>query len=297
MSEYRELLEGAYRRYHDLLEAKICPSYSLYSYDICESVENVEWPMTGAWSVPSELREAINGINAWRIRLHDWAIWVALKSEYSEIEWWRIQHHFLEPTVFYCMYQPNAFSDRLLEMAEFAIHQANLAVDKDYKDHLVQDKLKKVGPKKEKRPTKRARQEQLISMAQRWDTFQHFEKCWKQVYSEDYKSETRNFRNLSSHSFAPRLTNGQLRRVTREVGPWENMELQEDGTYRLVPDPVKKGVSYGFCVLDPLDLKELQEANLREEERASKALDAYCVLLQEIGTKLSQVAGFQMSPD
>jgi hypothetical protein len=290
MSEYRKLLEGAYRRYHELLESKACAPYSLYSYDICDSVREAEWPMVGAWSVPSLLREAINGVNAWRIRLHDWAIWVALKSEYSESEWWRIQHHFLEPTVFYCMYQPNAFSDKLLEMAEFAIHHANLAVDRSYKDFLVQDKQKQRKLKQRNRPTKTMRLEQLISMGQRWNKFQYFEQCWRQVDAEDYRRETRNFRNLASHSFAPRLTNGQIMRVTREVRPWENMERQEDGTYRLVPDPVKKGISYDFCVLDPLDLKEQQEINSREEERASKALDAYCALLQEVGTKLCQEA-------
>lgn len=281
MGEFRTILEGAYSRFQDLLETNETPAYSLYSYDICDTIREAEWPMAGAWAVPSELQEAINGMNAWRIRLHNWGVWVVQKAERSEEDWWQIQHHFLEPLVFYCMHQPSAFSDRLFEMAEFSVHQANLAVDKGYKDRLGQDDLKRG-----KRLSKEKKMEQLTNMAERWNAFQHFAQSWGQINSKDYRSETRNFRNLASHSFAPRFTNGQIMRVTREIGPWQNMEQQADGTYRLVDEPNKKAICYSFGALNPLDLSELHKVNLLEQERVSSALDAYSELLKEISLSL-----------
>ncbi len=61
-----------------------------------------------------------------------------------------------------------------------------------------------------------------------------------------------------------------------------NLEAQGDGTYQLVADPSRKGVRYAFGGTPPLGLEKMHQANLREHERASRAREAYCRLLEEI---------------
>ena len=76
------------------------------------------------------------------MRLHEWATWIELLPEYDEETRWEIAYHFIEPLAFFAMYQPRAVAERLLEVAETALHHANCFTIPNGKDRLDQDALK-----------------------------------------------------------------------------------------------------------------------------------------------------------
>lgn len=55
-----------------------------------------------------------------------------------------------------------------------------------------------------------------------------------------------------------------------------------DGTFQLVDSADCKSVVYSLGGTPPLGLRETYRANLREHDLASRALEAYCALLDEI---------------
>lgn len=281
MTEYRQLLEGAYQRFHDLIDANVGTSYERFSYDICDEIKRANWSNAGAWVVPNTVREAINELHSWRLRLQDWELWIHLKPEYDFNDWWTIQLHLLEPIVFYCMHQPSAFKDRLLVMTEVTLHQANLSLDQAYKDRLDQDKKTKGNWLSEGE-----RKKQLSRMGNGWASYPMFKNRIGQVNTKDYENKTRNYRNLSTHGFAPNLGHGYLMTMTREIVPWQNCESQEDGTVRFVDDPIRKALRYGFGELGPLDLEATFRLNLEQYRKVSQAFEAYSDLIIEACNRL-----------
>jgi hypothetical protein len=57
---------------------------------------------------------------------------------------------------------------------------------------------------------------------------------------------------------------------------------QGDGTFQLKDSPDRKSVCYSLGGTPPLELEETYLANLREHDLASRALESYCTLLDEI---------------
>jgi len=283
VTEYRHLLEGAYRRFHDLIDARVGTSFERFSYDFCDEIKHANWSNAGAWVIPNAVREAINELHSWQLRLEDWELWILLKPEYDFDDWWTIQLHILEPIVFYCMHQPSAFKDRLLGMTEFTLHQANLSLDQAYKDRLDQDMKPKGSWLSEGE-----RKKQLSRMGKGWASYPAFKHQICQVNSRDYESKTSDYRNRASHGFAPNLGHGYLMTVTREIVPWKNPIPQGDGTVRFVDDPKKKALRYGFGELGPLDLSVTFKHNLGQYQRASKAFMAYYDLVMEACNRLGQ---------
>jgi len=57
---------------------------------------------------------------------------------------------------------------------------------------------------------------------------------------------SRNFRDQSAHSFAPRQLIGETSRVLRSIVPWTDLVERPDGTFADVVDPARKMVQ-GIC--------------------------------------------------
>jgi hypothetical protein len=249
----------------------------LVAFDICDIASVANGSFAWKWAVPSELTETINGVNTWCLRLHQWGGWLRLLDQYDENMRWEIEHHFVEPVAFYCMFQPRAVSERLLEVVENAIHQANCFVFPDEKDRLDQDALK---PGQRLKVEKRKKQ--LDRIAARWLQYRPFRDLWTQIDSKSYRKLTHDFRNLSSHSIAPRFRFGETSRVQRSIVPTSNMVEQPDGTSLLLEDSTSLCFSYAFGVVMPLSFENAHAANLEQYELVRRTMRALDALIAEL---------------
>jgi hypothetical protein len=224
--------------------------------------------------VASDLRLAINHFNAWRVRLHEWAAWLKVLESHEEQTALELQFHFLDHLMFFCMFQPSGFRDALAHVATQAVHQGNLSTGKTERDELLQDSRKW--------PLKRKEVEaQLESLCEHWAQARTFIESMSAFDTEDYRRFTRNYRNQASHAIPPRFGWGEVGFVTRSIKAWPEFVEQSDGTVQIV-ETEHKSVCYSLGGTPPLELEETYRANLREHDLASRALESYCTLLDEI---------------
>lgn len=201
----------------------------------------------------------------------------------DENDAWEIQHHFIEPLAFYCLFQPSTGAERILEVAENAMHQANCHIFPDMKDKLDQDDLK---------PGKQLgfkdRKAQLDRLGSRWENYQVFKNLWAQIDSKSYRESIKNFRNLSSHSIAPRFGFGEIGRAFRSIVPAQEMVQQPDGFYKPVNHPSKKMISYAIGVQEPLSHEPIYEANLQEFLKVKRCMLAFDKLVEEMAAAINR---------
>ena len=273
----RNDFENAYRQFWQILEKEPSLEYSPFPYKVCDHVKTGKWWHMAGWMVSDELRSAINLINAWRMNLSHWEAWMQVLGDKDEQTSMELQFHFLDHLIFFCLFQPSSVRDVLAKIATHAIHQGNLSIRHTDQDRLDEDELNEgqfLGRKKTEK--------QLRKLGAHWKHAQHFIECLTKVDPSDYQQITLHYRNRASHAIPPRLGWGEVDFVTRSLVPHEELVDQGDGTLQLVADPSRKVVSYAFGGTPPLGLKEIYQANLREHELASQALETYCVLLEEI---------------
>lgn len=280
----RELFEEAYRKFWDFIEAQEMPRYQCNSYDVCDLAWSAEWRIhLIGFMVDGELRESINELNAWLRHLEDLKVWLEVLKSYDEEDAWSLRLHFVEPLVRCCMLYPSSTRDRLGQVATNGVHQANLCVDADYKDCLDQDKLK---------PgqflSRRRLEAQLAKLVKRWATGDQLLTALQHLDSETHRQKTFDYRNEASHFIAPRVEVGEVQFVTRRRELFPELVKQEDGITRLIENPEKTCVAYGFGGIRPLTLAEIIKINSQEYDFAVAALAAYSDLLREA---LPQISG------
>lgn len=267
--------ESAYRAFRQVFASGDIPDLMPFPYETCERVEKGNWRLFSGLGVASDLRLTINHLNAWRVRLHEWAAWLKVLESHEEQTALELQFHFLDHLMFFCMFQPSGFRDALAHVATQAVHQGNLSTGKTERDVLIQDSRK--------RPLNRKEAEaQLTSLCEHWAQARVFIESMSALNADDYRSLTRNYRNRASHAIPPRFGWGEVGFVTRSVEPWQDLMDQGDGTFQFKDSPDRKSVCYSLGGTPPLELGETYRANLREHDLASRALDAYCALLDEI---------------
>ncbi len=254
------------------------------SYSVVEKATEAKGGLAWDWGVPSEIRETINEINSWCSRLHEWRTWLNLLPEYEDDgknDAWEIQSHFIEPLAFYSLFQPSAVAERIIEITENAMHQANCHIFPDVKDKLDQDDLKPGQPLSFK-----ARKAQLDRLGSRWENYQVFKDLWAQIDSKGYRESIKNFRNLASHSIAPRFGFGEIGRAFRSIVPDQEMVQLPDGLYKPVNHPSKKMISYAIGVQEPLSHELIYEANLQEFMRVQRCMLAFDKLIEEMSAAI-----------
>jgi hypothetical protein len=267
--------ENAYRAFRQVFASGDIPDLMPFSYEACERVEKGNWRLFAGLGVASDLRLALNHLNAWRVRLHEWAAWLKVLELHEEPIALELQLHFLDHLMFFCMFQPSGFRDALAQVATHAVHQGNLSTGKTERDVLEQDSRKW--------PLKRKETEaQLKRLCEHWTQAEAFIESLSALDADDYRRLTRNYRNQASHAIPPRFGWGEVGFVTRSVEPWQDMVDKGDGTFQLEDSPDRKSVCYSLGGTPPLELEETYRANLREHDLASRALESYCALLDEI---------------
>jgi len=275
--EQRKLFEEAHRRYWDELESRRPLGWIPLSYEMVDEVRKGKWPPSIDMMVSDELQETINLINAWRGQLLDWSVWATVLPTFDEHDSLTIQMQQGDPLAFACMFQASAMRDRFCMIASNATHQANLVAVSGYKDWLEQDDLP---PGRFLSRSKK--EEQLERLGSGWTTFGELQKQLQSINTANYRQATRNFRNHASHAIAPRLEVGYTNTVTRYRTPFETMVPQPDGSFKLVADPKRMVIAYGFGGTPPLKNEEMVTATHEQHGVAVAALAAYEALLCEI---------------
>lgn len=267
----------AYACYHDTIESIRWRHPGLTSYDIVERIDATKGTFAWHWGAANEVRESINSLNAWGVRLHEWRAWNHVVSSYDdEDKQWDILHHFLEPVAYYCMLQPSGFADRLALTAENLLHQANRRVFPDEPDQLAQD------AQPDKRLRRSERRRQLGALGMRWSKFPAFQQALAVLDGDEYRRLTRNYRNLATHSFSPRFMLGDVCRAVRSIVPRKDMVRQNDGSYIYTEHATEKMVAYTMGCQQPLALAESYEANVAEYRRARNAINYFISLAEEL---------------
>lgn len=283
---WRLLLTDAYSRFHDQAQARRAEFPELTPYTASDAMSETEGGLTWAWGVESEVRETTNSINTWGMQLHAWGLWNRVLDGYPDKdEQWEIASHFIEPIAFFCMLQPSGLAERLVVATETALHQANLRVFSGHPDRLDQDLLKPGAI-----PRKGDRRRQLDRLGRRWHSYRLFRQALDAMNGPDYRQQTRNFRDLSAHSFAPRLHAGHVSRAIRSFGPLEEPVQQPDGSYLMTPHPTKKAVSYSMVDAPPLDLRTMQATNCFEYEKARTSMARFTELVLELCSRISSIS-------
>jgi hypothetical protein len=273
------VLADAYGQFLEARKILPCPAGYPIDYGLVKQVEEHDWGAFIVFQIESDLRETINLLNAWRRHLHDWEIWIGVVDVFAENDAWTIRDHFIEPLAFYCMMQPSAIRDLLATVATHAIHHANRQTSRDYPDKLTQDDSP--------RPlSKRKKESQVSKIGTNWRGTRQFMCDLAAIDSKEYRTFTRNFRNLASHAIAPKFKFGYTNVVTRSIVSTDSLVPQTDGTYSPVADPTKKCVAYGFGGTPPLDLREVMTANKGEYTFAAAAFNSHQALLVELMDKL-----------
>lgn len=286
MDKWQALLTDAHARFHAELE-RIQPEFAgLTAYTSVERASEARGSFAWSWGVPWEIQETINSLNAWGGRVHKWSAWNRVVDSYeSADDQWEISDHFVEPIAFFCMLQPSSIAERLLVVAENTLHQANQSVFPDEPDRLDQDRLKRGAVLR-----RSDRKKQLDRIGKRWSKYPSFRLALDAINDVTYRKLSHNFRDLSAHSFAPRLHLGHIPRAFRTVAPWEDRVQQADGSFLMVPHPTKKMIQYAMSDLPPLSLADARSANLDEYRKARNAMDRFDELIDELCIRMGSKA-------
>lgn len=285
----RQLLEGAYRRFHDARDALPQPTSSLFQHDLSAEVNTAPWRMFMELMIEDHLSESTNYTNEWCMRLRDWQAWLdVIDAETDKQQALEIQWHFVEPVVFWCMLRPSAMRDLFGFVATHAVHQANLVVDCNYRDLLDEDA-------KNRYLKRDQREQQLRRIGARWPGCKRFAACLTKVDSKSYRDLTRNYRNLASHGMAPRFEVGYTNIVRRAVVPKPGVVPRADDSFSPEATSGKKAMAYTVGGTPPLRLHEMHAANQSEFAHARAAFETYRDLLRELLAAIRSAAAAAQS--
>ena len=249
-------------------------------YGVCGEVRSVTWaiPLVELL-VEGDIRETINQLNSWRRYLNDLDIWRSVLSEYDEEDLLQITHHFVLQLVHFCMHQPAAIRDLLVQVATNGIHQANLTCRDGYRDQLDQDADARKGRTGFLSRTKA--EIQLHRLLNGWTGGATLMAALQKLDNREYRKATLDYRNRASHFIAPRLMAGQVDIYSRYLVPAMRQVNNEDGSFSFVEMPNEKVVAYGLGGIEPFSLEEILHLNKPQHSYAVEALTAYEAVLRE----------------
>lgn len=284
MENWKELLIAAYAQFHEQAEQAAPDFPGLTKFDIIDRVSKAKGSFAWGFSIPYEIQQNINITNDWGMRLHQWHIWMQVVENFpDENDRWEIWNHFLEPIAFSCMFQPSGVSDRLLELGQNVLHQANQSIHLEESDRLDQDDLDPGRYLSRKNAKK-----QMDRLGERWATYPEFSRAWSALNDREFKSLTRNYRNRAAHSLAPRFQLGDIPIASRSIVPLDELVKQSDGSFIQVQHPTKKAVSYSFGAILPISFQEAHAASLAEYRKALQAMLTLFHLVEEMCARIDE---------
>ena len=242
-------------------------------YDLCDEVNDGPWRMRMGVMLADHLREATNYMNEWWGRLRDWQTWLGvLDGIADEQQAWRVRAELVEPPVSWCRLRPSTMRDLLGFVATHAVHQANLVVDRQYRDRLDEDSAKHHLKRK-------PREQQLRRVGRAWTRCKRLSEALSRIDTKTYRAVTHDYRNLASHGMAPRFEFGHTNYVRRAIVPKTELLPNADGSFSTPESSGKTVVSYAFGGVPPLSLREMHATNAGE---FAPAREAYRDLLRQL---------------
>ncbi|MDH4562432.1 hypothetical protein [Pseudomonas sp. BN411] len=277
----RELYESAHLLFLERLEVFIDKIEYPLSYDLSDKIQKIYWgPAFMELAIANDLRETINQLHSWYGYLVDWSLWIDVLKQFEGEQEWSIRRQYVEHLAFYCMLQPSSTRERFGSIATNALHQANLALQEDYKDRLDQDEHGYL--------SRRKREMQLKRIGANYTSFAPFLQALTHLDNKAFSTASYNFRDLASHGIAPRFEQGETSFVRRSIKPWSELVKQPDGTAQFVEHPTKKAVCYGFGGTQPLSFQQAYDACWQELLKAIQLFHTYQALLRELSSTLAR---------
>lgn len=287
--EYDALLRSAFDKYLGARSSDAAPPTQDYlPYDF-SFIANRKWHLLGEEMVECDLRELTNLINHWKGSLKRWYAWNLITSEYDEDTAWDLRREFVESIAHECLLRPSSVRDAITSVATNALHQARLSIEDSYRDLMEGDPLSPSD--KPKHLSRRQKESRLEKIASVWPESQEFMSSIRALDNDDYRRETKDYRNLSSHTIGPRLAIGHTRTVTRIVSQAEELKEHANGRIEFVPVAGKMKVSYGFGGTPPLNLTDAHAANLDQFHLAVACYARYRQLLSVVASAIPSNSG------
>lgn len=271
------LLRNAFEQYLELMRTRdsdFAGNYLPYNLD---ELDSVRWRQFGGMMVQDELRELINSLNQWHGSLRKWEAWNTVIAAYDDVtDAWDIRMEFLEGTAHRCLYQPSSVRDTFTLLATNSMHQVCLASDPQYKDRLPSDPPDLTKPHHLTRRKKEKFLAQQIKSAPNSKEF--FDTLFK-LDDAEYRKQTSDYRNRTSHAIGPRMGIGITNTVTRSVVQANELQEQPDGTFQPMDIPGRMSVQYAIGGTEPLNMVDALTANREQYERAKHCYISYRKML------------------
>lgn len=282
-------LRNAFDRYLARFETgTLVPTDYYLSYDFDREICQYWWDPMRMHLVVNELQELTNILNDWQSMLWSWRAWNQVLTTYSEKEAWGLQKEFSEPLARTCLLKPSSVRDTFTFVATNAMHQVQLALDTGRKDYLDGDPVS--SGKKPRYLNRTQKEHRLANLVSPWPEGADFIAALQKIDDKEYRKESLDYRNRSSHAIGPRLGVGHTQLVTREVVQAIEMKRLDDGTYEERTIPGKMAVSYAFGGIPPLDMEQARTINLDQYLRARVTYNHYRTLLSAGMSKLPKKA-------
>lgn len=267
--EYAELLKTAYADYIKFyLHGDLQPNLSYLKYDF-DFINDKNIGSFGNEMIEADLREITNILNEWNHLLHRWYAWNKVLESYkgNRKDEWELESEFLKLIINKCLFTPSRIKDTFISIGIENFHQIRLASDENYKDEIrgydpILPKLKPVYL------TRRKKEKILRKVLSFCEHTEFFNKLI--VLNNDYyqKKLTGNYRNLNSHSIAPKITAGTVSPVIRTIKKMTRMQKNVDYSFSEVEVKNKISVVYSFGGTEPLDRNKLFAENVEEFKKA-----------------------------
>lgn len=273
--KYAELLKTAYEKYLQVYlseELKLGLSYLRYEFDF---IHDKDIGVLGNEMIEADLKEVTNLLNEWCHLLHRWYAWNTVLESYKESgqEKLKVESEFLNLIIDKCLFAPSRMKDAFINVGIENFHQIRLATDDKYEDKIEKYKydarIRELNQELIQNHPPRWQKElilkEILSFCNHVEFFDKLERLNDVPYQ---KQLTKDYRNLSSHSIAPRITAGIVSPVIRTIINTTKIEESADGSYSEVEVKGKTSIAYSFGGKQPLDRNILFNANLEEFKKA-----------------------------
>jgi hypothetical protein len=281
--EYQNLLRSSFDEYLGLLDTSLVPDDQFLTYEY-PYITDAKWRFMADSMIQDELQEVTNRMHEWRDMLRRWHAWNKVVSTREQTLAWDVRREFMQPLMHNCLMMPSAVRDLITFVGTNALHQLRLHAEPGYADVLEGDPS---ATDPSPRPlTRRRKESRLNRLAAPLNGSVQFIEGIRQIDSNGYRAETKDYRNLNSHAIGPRIALGQTNMVTRQAVPATRMEAQPDGTVRVAEIPGRYVASYSLGGLEPLDLEAARTASLGQYNASRVCFGHFTALLQSHCAKL-----------
>lgn len=292
--KYAKLLKSAYDEYLQIyLSGDLKPSMPYLKYEF-DFINDKNIGVFGNEMIEADLREVTNILNEWKNLLHRWYAWNIILESYkgSRQQEWELESEFLKLIINKCLFVPSRIKDTLISVGIENFHQIRLATDDEYKDkiekHHYDPRIRASDDKLiQKYPSRKSKEEVLEEVLYFCDYAKFFDKL-KELNNYEYQKKlTQDYRNLSSHNIAPKITAGTVSPITRSIVKMTRMQKNLDSSFSEVEVKGKTSVAYSCGGIQPLDRNEVFEANVKEFKKARNCYYEFKSLLEVTISKIS----------